>query len=182
MNEHNLDINIVSPFGNLYRKKLALIAVQDLEGNILVGSKPNFYPKGIYRMVGGGVDENEDPIIGAQRELKEEMDVDADINNLEPLLEVRVHATDATGKEYNNSTSIYFYKLKDNNYKAGDDIKGIIKLSIEDLYKLGEKYENLSSDDWFRNEMEQYNWKDYGKVYGPIHKLTAEKIKNLNGN
>ncbi len=173
----NLDIKIKSPFGNLYRKKLALIAIQDLEGNILVGAKPHFYPAGIYRLIGGGVDENEDPIVGAQRELKEEMDVDANIDNLEPLLQVNVRATDENGKVYENSNFIYLYKLKDNNYQAGDDTKYVIKLSIDELNKLGEKYESLSEDDWFRNEMEQYNWNDYGKVYGPIHKLTSEKLK-----
>jgi 8-oxo-dGTP pyrophosphatase MutT (NUDIX family) len=177
MNEYNLDINIVSPFGNLYRKKLALIAVQDLEGNILVGVKPHFYPAEIYRLVGGGVDENEEPIEGAKRELSEELGVDARLEDLIPLLQVNVHATDENGKVYENSNFIYFYKLKDNNYKAGDDTKFAIKLSVDGLYNLGEKYENLSEDAWFRNEMEQYNWKDYGKVYGPIHKLTAENLK-----
>lgn len=173
MNTYNLDIKVDSPFGNLYRKKLALIAVEDSEGNILVGSKPNFYPEGIYRMVGGGVDENEDPIVGAQRELKEELGIKVKTSDLKLLLQVNVHAVDKESKEYNNSNFIYFYKLKDNNYKAGDDIKSIIKLSVDELYKLGERYESLSENDWFKNEMENYNWKDYGKVYGPIHKLTA---------
>lgn len=181
MNIHNLDIKVDSSFGNLYRKRLTLIAVQDSEGNILVGSKPNFYPKGIYRMNGGGVDEDEDPIVGAQRELKEELGIDVDISDLKLLLQINVHAVDKQGKEYNNSNFIYFYQLKDNNYKAGDDIKSIVKLSIDDLYKLGEKYESLSKDDWFKNEMENYNWKDYGKVYGPIHKLTALVLKSQNG-
>lgn len=180
MNIHNLDIKVDSPFGNLYRKRLALIAVTDLDGNILVGSKPNFYPKGIYRMVGGGVDENEDPIIGAQRELKEELGINVDTEDLTLLLQVNVHAVDSQSKDYNNSNFIYFYKLKDNNYKAGDDIKSIIKLSVDELYRLGEKYESLSENDWFKNEMENYNWKDYGKVYGPIHKLTASILKSKN--
>ena len=178
MNEYNLNINIVSPFGNLYRKKLALIAVKDSEGNILVGAKPHFYPVGIYRLIGGGVDENEEPIEGAKRELFEELGIDANQEDLTPLLQVNVHATDEKGKVYENSNFIYFYKLKDNKYKAGDDTKFVIKLSLDGLYKLGEKYENLSENDWFRNEMEQYNWKDYGQVYGPIHKLVAEKLKS----
>lgn len=182
MNIYNLDIKVDSPFGNLYRKRLALIAVQDSEGNILVGSKPNFYPKGIYRMVGGGVDENEDHIVGAQRELKEELGINVELSDLKLLLQVNVHAVDKEGKEYNNSNFIYFYQLKHNNYKAGDDIKSIIKLSVDELYKLGEEYESLNENDWFKSEMENYNWKDYGKVYGPIHKLTASilfKVDNI---
>ncbi len=177
MDIHNIKIKVESAFGNLYRKRLCLIVVRDLVGNILVGSKPNFYPAGIYRMIGGGVDENENPVVGTQRELKEELGIDADIKDLNLLLQVDVNAIDAQERIFNNSNFIYFYQLKDNNYKAGDDIKSVIKLTINELYMLGEKYETLSEDDWFKNEMENYNWKDYGKVYGPIHKLTAEKLK-----
>jgi 8-oxo-dGTP pyrophosphatase MutT (NUDIX family) len=178
MDTHELKIKIKSPFGNLYRKRLALIAVFDLDGNILVGSKPHFYPKDIYRMIGGGIDEKEEAIVGAQRELMEELGVNANINDIKPVFELNVHAVDEKGTEYKNTNYIYKHQLKDNNYKARDDIKGIIKLSLGELYELGEKYENLSEDDWFRNEMEQYNWKDYGKVYGPIHKLTADLLRN----
>ncbi|OGM76171.1 hypothetical protein A2188_00740 [Candidatus Woesebacteria bacterium RIFOXYA1_FULL_43_9] len=73
MNYIKLNIKVQKAFGNLYRKKLALIAVQDLEGNILVGSKPNFYPEGISRLLGG-----------ALRELEEELGVIATINELVP--------------------------------------------------------------------------------------------------
>lgn len=172
-----LKIKIKSPFGNLFRKRLVLIAVVDQQGNILVGSKPNYYPEGIYRFIGGGVDEGEEPVMGGSRELQEELGVVAQTDELKPLLQVNVHAVDDNGRIYENSNYIYLYKLKNNNYKAGDDIKGVVKLSIEELVKLGEKYESLSEDDWFRNETENYNWKDYGKVYGPIHKLVAEKLK-----
>lgn len=174
-----LNIKIKSPFGNLYRKRLVLIAVADKEGDILVGSKPNYYPEGIYRFIGGGVDENEDPLTGAVRELNEELGISVNIEDLKPLLQVDVHATDETGKIYENSNYIYYYQLKDDNYKAGDDIKSVVKLSIDELYELGLRYEKLSEDDWFRNETENYNWNDYGKVYGPIHKMVAEKFAKI---
>lgn len=173
-----LNIKIKSPFGNLYRKRLTLIVVADKEGNILVGSKPHYYPKDIYRFVGGGVDENEEPVMGAVRELNEELGIIVNKEDLKPILQIDVHATDETGMVYENSNFIYFYQLKDNNYRAGDDVKSIVKLSISELYELGIRYENLSEDDWFKNEMESYNWKDYGKVYGPIHKLVAEELKS----
>ncbi|OGZ27960.1 MAG: hypothetical protein A2365_02815 [Candidatus Nealsonbacteria bacterium RIFOXYB1_FULL_40_15] len=84
MNYIKLNIKVQKAFGNLYRKKLALIAVQDLEGNILVGSKPNFYPEGISRLLGGGVKNGEDKKRGALRELEEELGVIATINELVP--------------------------------------------------------------------------------------------------
>lgn len=176
---HNLNIKIVSPFGNLYRKRLALIAIIDLDGNILVGSKPHFYPQDIYRLIGGGIDDNEEVIDGCLRELKEEVGIEAIKEDLKEIMQVNVNAVDKNGKEYKNTNYIFLYKLKTNNYKAGDDIKQIIKLSVDALYKLGERYENLSSDDWFKNDMENYNWYDYGQVYGPIHKLVASYIVKL---
>lgn len=42
-------------FGNLYRKRHALIFCLDQNSKILVGCKPNFYPKNIARMLGGGI-------------------------------------------------------------------------------------------------------------------------------
>lgn len=94
MEVKNLDIKIQSAFGNLYRKKLALIAAIDLEGNILIGSKPNFFPEGISRMLGGGVKDDEDERLGALRELEEELGVNATVEDLKPLLQVNVHAED----------------------------------------------------------------------------------------
>jgi ADP-ribose pyrophosphatase YjhB (NUDIX family) len=180
MEVKNLDIKIQSAFGNLYRKKLALIAARDLEGNILIGSKPNFFPEGISRMLGGGVKDDEDEALGALRELEEELGVEATVEDLKPLLQVNVHAEDQEGKIFENSTYIYFFQLKDNNYKAGDDVKSIIKLSVDELSELGDKYEALTEDNWYEGVEGKHSWGDYGRVYGPIHKFTAQKIKELN--
>ncbi len=176
----HLDIKIQKAFGNLYRKKLALIAVRDLDGKILIGSKPNFFPEGISRMLGGGIQEDEDERLGALRELEEELGVTATVDELKPLLQINVHAEDKDGNIFDNSTFIYFYQLKDNNYKAGDDVKSIVKLTVDELYELGEKYEALAGDNWYNGIEGKHSWGDYGKVYGPIHKYTAEKIRQLN--
>jgi len=168
MNYIKLNIKVQKAFGNLYRKKLALIAVQDLEGNILVGSKPNFYPEGISRLLGG-----------ALRELEEELGVIATINELVPLINVDIHAIDEEGNVFENRTYVFFYKLKGNKYKAGDDVKQIKKLSIDELYQLGENYDSLRENNWYEGVEGKYSWGDYGKVYGPIHKLTAQKIGGI---
>ena len=180
MEIHNLNIKIQSAFGNLYRKKLALITVRDIEGNILIGAKPSFYPKDVARILGGGIKDDGDERLGALRELEEELGVTGSIDDLIPLLQVNVNAEDKEGNVFNNSTYIYFFQLKDNNYKAGDDVKSIIKLSLDELYKLGEKYETLAEDNWYEGLEGKHSWGDYGKVYGPIHKLTAQRIKELN--
>jgi hypothetical protein len=180
MEVRNLDIKIQKAFGNLHRKKHALIAVRDLENNILVGTKPSFYPEGISRMIGGGIDESEDECVGAARELEEELSIKAAVNELIPLLQVNVHAEDLEGEIFENSTYIYFYQLKDNKYKAADDIESIVKLSLEGLKELGDKFERLDEDNWYKGVEGTFGWEDYGKMYGPIHKFTAIMIKELN--
>lgn len=180
MKVKTLDIKIQSAFGNLYRKKLVLIAARDLEGNILIGSKPDFFPEGISRMLGGGVNEEEDEKLGALRELKEELGVNATADELQPLLQVNVHAEDKDRNTFDNSIFIYFYQLKNRSYKAGDDVKSIVKLTVDELYELGRKYEELTEDSWYEGVEGKHSWGDYGKVYGPVHKFTAEKIRLLN--
>ena len=53
-----LNFKVEEPFGNLFREKQVLVAVMDKNGRILVGAKPNFYPRGINRLLGGGVKEH----------------------------------------------------------------------------------------------------------------------------
>jgi hypothetical protein len=45
------------------------------------------------------------------------------------------------------------------------------------LYDLGERYERLPETLWYNGEEGLYAWADYAKLYGPVHKVTAEKIK-----
>ena len=59
MNEESIKIKISKPFGNLYRNRCVLVAAFDDSHNLLLGAKPDFYPPGIVRLLGGGVDEGE---------------------------------------------------------------------------------------------------------------------------
>lgn len=179
MDSHKISITVQKAFGNLYRKRLSLIAVRDTEGRILVGSKPAFYPEDISRMLGGGMDEGEDEKIAALRELEEELNVKGEEESLSPLFTFEVEAKDEEGNEFSNITYVYLYDLEDDNYEAGDDVKQIIPLTVDELEELGKRYEALEEDNWYEGVEGKHSWGDYGKVYGPIHKLTAQKIKEL---
>jgi ADP-ribose pyrophosphatase YjhB (NUDIX family) len=177
MEKQELHISIKRPFGNLFRERCVLIAAQDHEGNILLGTKPYFYPPTISRLLGGGVDAGETFEQAAIRELEEELGVSVQPEDLRPLILFDTKAADEDGKVYHNETAIYKADIGDQSYQAGDDVKHIIKVTPDELYQLGERYEQLPEVLWYNGEEGLYAWADYAKLYGPVHKVIARKIK-----
>ncbi len=176
----NLDFQVTKPFGNLFRKQCVLIAVEDNEGNILIGAKPSFYPPTIARLLGGGVDDGEELYDAAIRELHEELNVHVDKSDMTELSTFISDVTDEDNRTFHNTTTVYHVNIGEKPYKAGDDVKFILKLSKEELFQLGERYEKLPIDLWYTGNEGNFNWTDYAKLYGPLHKTVAEKLINLN--
>lgn len=179
MKNISLDIKVEKPFGNLFRKKVALIVVENADGDFLVGTKPYQYPPTITRLLGGGVDEGEPEDVAAARELSEELGVTLDPSDLTSLLVITTNAEDAEGKHYTHETHIYYANIRDAQYEPGDDIKAIVKLSLDELYALGEAYEALPETLWYNGHEGSYSWNDYAKLYGPAHKLSVEEVRSL---
>lgn len=180
MEQMDLDINVQKAFGNLYRKQCILVAVQNEAGKVLLGAKPYFYPPTISRMLGGGVDEGECVSVAVVREIAEELGVTFNESDFTPLFQLNTHATDEAGKKYNNQTYVYHVKIGNEKYQAGDDVKYILELTLGELHELGSAYEALPDTLWYKGPEGEFNWADYGKMYGPIHKMTADKINRLN--
>jgi len=179
MKHVSLDIKVEKPFGNLLRKKVALIVVENADGDFFVGTKPYLYPPTITRLLGGGVEEGEAEDEAAVRELSEELGVTIDSSELTPLLVITANAEDAEGTHYKHETYIYYVNIGNAQYEPGDDIKDIVKLSLDELYALGETYEALPETLWYNGRGGSYSWSDYAKLYGPVHKLSAEEIRSL---
>lgn len=179
MEKRELKFTVKKPFGNLFRKRCVLIAAQDSKGNILLGAKPYFFPPTISRLLGGGVDEGESFEEAAVRELEEELGVKITADKLTPLALFVTDATDEDGKEYHNETAVFVANIGDQTYKAGDDVKHIITMTPDEVHELGEHYEQLPDVLWYNGEEGLYAWADYAKLYGPVHKVVAEKIKSL---
>jgi len=177
MEKYELNFDVKKPFGNLFRKKCVLIAAQDSEGNILLGAKPYFYPPTISRLLGGGVNEGESFEQAALRELKEELGVKFEAADLIPLAFFETTTKDEDGKEYYNETAIFKANIGNQTYQAGDDVKHIIKMTHDEVYELGEHYEQLPETLWYNGEEGHYAWADYAKLYGPVHKVIAKKIR-----
>lgn len=177
MNRHDLTISVKKAFGNLYRKKCVLIAVENHEGKILIGAKPYMFPPTIARLLGGGVDENEDVKLAAVRELEEELGVKTSPEKLTELVLFAIDAKDDAGRTFHNDTYVYHVNIGDQKFQAGDDVKHIIALTPDELYDLGISYAELPETLWYNGPEGMYSWADYAKMYSPIHRVVAEEIK-----
>lgn len=169
------NIKIRKPFGNITRNNHVLLIIKDDQGNFLIGDKPDFYPKGIYRLAGGGVEEGETPHQSAIRETKEELSLSIDQRNLKLIAQI---TTNAKIKEQTLSNITYLFQLVGINPKeivAGDDIVGLKPFSKEEFKQLIEKYNNLGSDNIYDGE-DGYShfWDDYGKMYSFIHQVALD--------
>lgn len=179
MQTQQLTISVAKAFGNLYRNKCVLVAATNKNGKVLVGAKPYFFPQDITRLLGGGVDEGETFEQAAVRELSEELGIQTSEEDLIPLVTFVTNATDESGGSFRNETAIYGVDIGDQPYQAGDDVKHIEELTLQELHELGEKYDNLPQSLWYKGEEGPFCWADYAKLYGPVHKLTAEHLQKL---
>jgi 8-oxo-dGTP pyrophosphatase MutT (NUDIX family) len=176
MSRYEFTVHLKNAFGNLYRKHHALIVVRDPNGNYLFGQKPKFYPPGIVRLIGGGVNENESPNLGATRELNEELKITVDQKDVLPLSDITFHAI-TPKNTLHLTTHLYFYQLHTADYIPGDDITGISILTLDQIRELSEKFNRLPTDLWDPDH--SFTWDDYGRVYGPIHLIAYEETKKL---
>lgn len=179
MKNIDLKIKVSKPFGNLIRKKSTLIVVEANREVFLVGAKPQQYPPTITRLLGGGVDDGEPENLAVKRELYEELGVQLDESQITGLFIVKVRAEDDEGNSYNPEVHVYYADIGSASYRPGDDVKEIVKLTLDGLYKLGEAYEALPETLWYNGPEGVYSWRDYAKLYGPVHKLCAEAVKAL---
>jgi len=178
METRTLQFSVRRPFGNLLREKCVLVAARDDEGKVLVGAKSYFYPPTISRLLGGGVDEGESLEQAAVRELEEELGVRVPADALLPLVLFDTTATDEHGKVYRNQTAVFEVHIGSQAYQAGDDVSTIVKLTPNELRELGERYEQLPGVLWYNGKEGLYAWADYAKLYGPIHKIIAGKLRS----
>lgn len=162
---------------NLARGRHVLIAVKNNSGEIMTGGKPKWYPEGLTRFVGGGIDEGEDVLVAAARELNEELQINVDKNDLKFIAEFDIQAyVKSMEKNFQMTTYVFGLTLKgDEVLVASDDVEKIHflnKSEQNDLLKLYTNIDKLTEN----NDGTFMNWNDYGKVYGPIHKYVFENF------
>ena len=110
-----------------------LVAAFDDKHNLLLGAKPDFYPPGIVRLLGGGVDEGENIKDAACRELLEETGVAVHKDKIHIKTKFSIRAIDCDGNAYNNDTYLVCANIESTPVNPGDDVKQIIKYKSQDL-------------------------------------------------
>jgi hypothetical protein len=166
---------IKNPIGNLYRKRHVLVLVVDKDSNFILGKKKGFYPDHVARMLGGGINDNEDPKVAAKREIEEELLVNIPIESFKELCSVITQASTSEG-DMEMQTWVYSVKLPDSaDVKPSDDITGIQIYTQEQYEKLLKDISDLSGE--FITEKFSFLWTDWGKIYGPIHKYALDRFR-----
>ncbi len=169
------EICLTSVFDNLKRPEHVLIVLIDPAGNYLLGDKPKFYPNGIFRFPGGGVNKNETADEAVVREFEEELGIKPNPEKFKKL--AKVTTTGAfEGKNYINITYLYQYNLDQaEDLIAGDDIEDLVSFSASELRALIDRYQDLKNKNWFiENGRKVHSWSDYGKMYGFIHQAALD--------
>jgi 8-oxo-dGTP pyrophosphatase MutT (NUDIX family) len=168
---------IQKPIGNLYRPKHAYILIADNDNQYYFGEKKNFYPDGIYRLIGGGLDGDEEPLLGAFRELEEETGLKPDPVNIVNIAEIEITASTLEGQK-SMTAYLYYYKLQDDDKMVpADDISNIKSMTKDEFLDLITKFKDLNGE--FCNDDRRFAWQDYGQIYGYIHQIAYDFINEL---
>lgn len=161
------------------RNQHVLILIQTPDGKLLLGGK-KFYPPGIVRLLGGGMEPGEDPLRAAQREMEEELHITLAESQLEPIAKVVMAIrVDTEPNPTVFTTFLYFAELNavQQNYSANDDIDQVAELSQPELEALIQRYGQLPTEpDGGRD----FAWADYGVIYGQIHQIALEFVRARN--
>jgi 8-oxo-dGTP pyrophosphatase MutT (NUDIX family) len=172
---YEVTFQIEKPFGNLYRKETVLILLIDKNGRFVLGNKPNYFPTGITRMLGGGVDQGEMPQDAAVREIAEEVGIDIQRESLGHLATISIDAKAKDGREFKTRIHVFSYVVQTDELKAGDDVADFKYLDEAGFRELIENFNSLPMSLLQNKDGEDFSWGDYGKVYGFVHKVALDQ-------
>jgi ADP-ribose pyrophosphatase YjhB (NUDIX family) len=164
----------------LRRGRHALILLQNEDGNYVLGAK-KLYPQGIFRLVGGGIEGEEDPTTGAVRELQEEFGLKYSRDQLTPLAQIRATISEtSTGRAYEFTTFLYLAHCVQKDLHPSDDLDGMETFSREEVNALVDRFYDLSDElvslkgKYAEQDEWAFRWSDYGKYYGRVHEIAME--------
>lgn len=166
-------MDIVPPVAK--RGRHALILLENDHEHYLLGSK-DIYPENIYRMIGGGIEEGEEALPAAARELFEETGLELSPDQLKHLSTVTAEMDEtSTGKHITFVTYLYYVNVGDQKLTPSDDIQGLQEVTRGDIQQLITRYQQLPKE---TKETEGFSWYDYGQLYGAIHQIALNSLGN----
>jgi 8-oxo-dGTP pyrophosphatase MutT (NUDIX family) len=177
--KQTISVRLRHTFANLKRKKHVLVVPTLPSGKVIIGAKKRFYPKGIYRLISGGVEDNETPLQAAVRETKEEISLNVEQKDLKLLIEFFIKAN-VRDKQFNLKTYSYWFEVNKGNIYPGDDIDTVKRCNLDEFKRISERFYNIEKDNLFKGRKDYFHfWSDYGKVYGPIHLTIYQLLKEI---
>ncbi|MDP2655947.1 MAG: NUDIX hydrolase [bacterium] len=150
------------------------ILIYNNEKKWILGQKPQYYLKGISRMVGGGVDVGEQHIDAAIRELQEETGLVVTVDELIPLIQINIEATAHT--KIGSASLPIFLCITDQCLNASDDLESFAYLDDKEFTQLIDRFASLPA---IMTPGDPLTWSDYGKIWGPAHAWAFEKAKQI---
>jgi 8-oxo-dGTP pyrophosphatase MutT (NUDIX family) len=173
----DIETKVRLPFGNLYRPQSVLLACFNNDGQVAVAGKSNYYPQGIMRLPGGGVEVGETIERASRREALEELTIDpAECGLVEIASKVKIRATATDLKDQGFQTEVYTVACQVNDCHpiAGSDINSLAWLDQRQFRSLVSRMEKLDQKLQRASDGEKFFWADYGRIYGQIHLATLE--------
>lgn len=174
---YNYNLNLVAePFANLkYRDRTVLLLFRNSQGKYIFERASTYYPDGISRLLGGGVDKGEEVINAAIREMKEETGIDLNRDELDELVQINVEGVYKTAL-YKTQIFVYFLNSRKDNFKEGYDASDLIAYSEDEYKELVKRYLQLKADQLKTEGDNTFSWGDYGKVYGFVHEVALNEL------
>ena len=149
-----------------------MILLRDADKHYILGNK-EMYPDGICRMLGGGVEAEEDVDLAAARELVEETGLEVSPDKLVKLGEVTSQHTDKSAKQVTFISHIYFHDCGRAELKPADDVDELCYLSQNEYEKLVERFAMLPMT---IDEEVGFAWGDYGKLQSFVHAFALAEV------
>lgn len=175
MQEYNFSYHFTHIPPIMRRGRHVLIVVKN-NNKFVLGSK-KIYPQGIYRFIGGGINQEEGTESGAVREVKEELQIDIKEEDLKPLAKFTSEISNKTEMVL-FETYLYYLEVGDKKLTASDDLNSLVELTKEEVLDLVTRYQKLSDQliNLGEDKNEAFRWSDYGKYYSQIHKVAMELV------
>jgi 8-oxo-dGTP pyrophosphatase MutT (NUDIX family) len=157
------------------RGRHVLAVIQDKSGNYYLGAK-DIYPKGITRLIGGGINSSEDPKDGMLRELEEETGIVCTKKDLDQIAEITVSSTDRNDRSFDFTTYLYAAVVDPKRLTPRGDLDDIKKLTPAEFKALMKKYADLPNKLVHLSKIPgtEFRWSDYGKFYGQVHQIAYD--------
>jgi 8-oxo-dGTP pyrophosphatase MutT (NUDIX family) len=171
-NEVHLDLTLKTLPPVLARGQHVLILIWDPQQRKYILSRKNYYPTGMTRLLGGGRERDEEPLVAAQREFTEETGKNVNLKEIRELglvtADIQVVGQPET---IHFVTDVYAVEITRQEITPQDDVDEVVLLDDEAYDQLLETYEHLPQE---IDPGRGFAWYDYGQYYGPVHRLARQ--------